>query len=171
MNTSNKEVTSEFLSWYSVDKSKSEIFDYLDYNDWSFYKVEGNSNNKLMRSFSSKSSYQVFTDSMYVTLIADQPCTAKFATTVSGTISYNDSTYDVVSVYGASISTKYVGNRPSFITFYADGYSTSTSISANKTYGYVTGNVSLYATSYPDSPLASKIVRLKYASHTLSIKA
>ena len=165
------DVTGEFLKWYENGKSDIAVFDYLAENNMSFLTITSNKDTKSARSFETISKRQLFVDSFSAKLIDDKTQIVRFTTTLSGTITYNANTYDVVNVFSPSISTQYTGDYPMFVSFYADGYSVSTSISSDKTYGYVTGSCNLYATLYPDNPVATSTKLLKRVVHTMSISA
>lgn len=171
-------VTDIFLKWYGENKPTHEVIDYLSKMNYSIMQINDIENhnsidglNRSPQAFETKSATRTFIDSFNAVLIDGQSQNVQFTTTISGTISYNANTYDVVDVYGESMNCVYTGNIPLLINFYASGYSTSTSISADKTYGNVTGSCSLYATLYPSNPPFSSTVYLKRITHTLSIRA
>ncbi len=165
------DVTAIFQNWYGEGKNEYDIANYLNINQFSFFQISSRDyTEKSINSFETKSASRTFVDRFYGTF-AEQSNDILFSTTVSGTISYNSNTYDIVNVYGATVNSVYTGDYFKFVNFYAAGLSTSTSISADRTYGYVTGSCSLYANEYPDHPMTSKITLLGRVSHTLSISA
>ena len=171
LNETDRNVTSEFLNWYGDGKSENDVSIYLNAHQYSFLETTINKSARGINAFETKNASRTFIDRFSGTF-ADQPSgNILFYTTVSGTISFNANTYDVVSVYGASVTSVYSGDILNFVNFYADGFSTSTSISADRTYGNVTGNCSLYANVYPDNPLVSQTKLISRVSHTLQISA
>lgn len=165
------EVTEIFRSWYLKEKklTSEKMYDYLDQNDYALLYVKQNDSAKDsgIKSYGSKSGTKIFIDS-FTAKINDVNRTVKFSTTITGNITYNYNTYEVISVYGMTISSSYSGTIYYNTHFFANGYSTSSYIPPDKTYGKITGNCSFYVEEYYGTPSVHTKF-LKSVSHSFKI--
>ena len=171
LNSDDKDVSKEFLEWYHSQENAGNdtVIDYLCDNCLSICHIEtGNTDsNENLKGFSTKTVTKTYVDRI-TRLINGESKSLKFTTTLRGTISYNVNTYEVVSVYGTSMTTVYTGNLIMFAEFYASNYSIQTSIPSDHSYGQVRGSCNVYVTEYPGT-LGETTRNLGTLTHTLKI--
>ena len=142
------DVTESFMKWYGRGRMENDVLEYMISNDLSFLMEWDKS---YTGRFETRTVTQLYVDS-FSYRNNNNTLKVYYTTEISGTVTDNADTYDVVNVFSPTVT---VHVKSDDADVYPNGYSVSAAVSTDRTCGEVRGIFDLYAGSSSDRDTSS----------------